>query len=331
MRHRRTRITIAVISVIAILLAVAVYLRKEAPPEVARLLPESAGIVYLNLRPLRAATHFDRRPVPHDPAYQKFIDATGIEFERDLDEVAFALQRMPNPTGPNGPVAFSEIFQGHFDGRRLTRYLAGVAASQETYDGHDVYSIANDGRTVRVVLLGYDMVAVSNTPTAEQIHSILDRYRTSALPFSGSTLLTRHYADVPLLSLAWGIGQIGLPLGEDGGITMMGFKLPLSVDATFIASLRWTGALRLRIEEIAPTQMAATASANSISALVSVFRAAENTLPGSMTDPATVALLNSTKITHHKDRAVLNATLPPAMLQKIVSTPQSAFPVPGGR
>ncbi|TCK72801.1 hypothetical protein [Acidipila rosea] len=326
--RKRTRITILVAAVILVLLVVAVYLRKKAPPEVARLLPESDGIVYLNLRPLRAATHFDQRQVPHDPDYQKFIDATGIVFERDLDEAAFALHRRPDPFGPNGPVAFSEVFDGRFDGHRLTNYLAGVAASQEKYAGHTIYNVPSDGRTVRVVLLGYDMVAISNTPTSEQIHSMIDRYRTAALPFSGSTLLAQHYADVPLLSLAWGVGQIGLPLGQEGGIRIMGIRLPLAVDATFIASLRWTGSIRLRIEEIAPTEGAATASAESIKALVSIFRAAENNLPGSLTDADTAALLNSTKVVHYKDRAVLTATLPPTLLQRIVSAPEKTHSLP---
>ena len=145
----------------------------------------------------------------HSPEYQQFIDATGIQFERDLDEAAFALHRMPNPHGPNGAMAFSEVFVGHFDGRRLAEYLAALATSQEDYAGHTIYNIPSEGRTVRVTLLGYDIVAVSNTPSAEQIHSMIDRYRTAALPFSGSSLLSKHYSQVPLLAVAWGIGQIG--------------------------------------------------------------------------------------------------------------------------
>src|SRR5277367_4132122 len=214
--HRRTRVTIAIVAVVLLLLAGAIYLRKKAPPEAARLLPESDGIVYFNLRPLRAATRFDQHPVQHDPEYQRFIDLTGIEVERDLEEVAFALHRMPDPNGPNGPVAFSEVLVGHFDGRRLSSYLGSVAGSTETYAGHEIYNIPSDGRTVRVTLLGYDMIAVSNTPTEEQIHSILDRYRSAALPFAGSSVLTDHYEEVPLLSIAWGIGQIGLPFGDSG-------------------------------------------------------------------------------------------------------------------
>src|SRR5271166_3448718 len=115
--HRRTRLTIAIVVVVLLLLAGAIYLRKKAPPEAARLLPESDGIVYINLRPLRAATHFDQRPVNRDPGYQSFIDATGFVFERDLDEAAFAMHQMPNPSGPNGMVAFSEVFEGRFDGK----------------------------------------------------------------------------------------------------------------------------------------------------------------------------------------------------------------------
>src|ERR1700719_54900 len=97
--RKRTKTTIVIAGLILLALAGAVYLRKKAPPEVARLLPESDGIVYLNVRPLRAATHLEQHPVQHDADYQHFIDATGIDPERDLNQVAFALDRMPDPNG----------------------------------------------------------------------------------------------------------------------------------------------------------------------------------------------------------------------------------------
>jgi len=320
--HRRTRVTIAIVLVVLLLLAGALYLRKKAPPEAARLLPESDGIVYLNLRPLRAATRFNQHPVHHDSDYQHFIDETGVDAERDLEEVAFALHRMPDPNGPNGSVAFSEVFVGHFDGRRLSRYLASVAGSTETYAGHEIYNIPSDGRTVRVTLLGYDMIAVSNTPSEEQIHSILDRYRTAALPFTGSSLLAAHYSDVPLLSLAWGVGQIGLPLGDAAGsVQVMGMSLPLTFDATFIASLSWTGKTRLRVEEIAPTEAAAKASAESIGSILTLARSAGDAAPAGLTDPDTRALLDSAQVEHHRDRVVLTATVPSGLLQRLVSAP----------
>jgi hypothetical protein len=329
---RRTKATIIIVLLVLILVALAAYLRRKAPPEAARLLPESDCILYFNLRPLRAYTHFDRNQVPRDPQYQAFIDATGFEFERDLDEAAFGLHRMANPLGPNGAVAYSEVFLGHIDGKRLAKYLGSIAAQTEEYAGHTIYDIPSQGRTVRVALLGYDMVAASNTPTPEQIHSMLDRYRTSALPFSGSSLLTDHYPEVPLLSVAWGIGKITVPLKSDG-IRIMGFHFPIALDTTFIGSLRWAGALRLKIEEIAPTELAATVSSDALSTMVAIGRAAENNLPSAMTNADIRDLLNSTDIEHKNDRAVVTATLPVSLLQKLVSAPNSlrSLPQPSAR
>jgi hypothetical protein len=333
MTHRRTKLSIAIVLVVLVLLAGAIYLRKEAPPEAARLLPESDGIVYFNLRPLRAATHFDQHPVEHSPEYQHFIDATGIQFEHDLDEAAFALHRMANPKGPNGELAFSEVFVGHFDGRRLADYLASIAASQETYAGHTVYDVSSEGRTVRVVLLGYDIVAVSNTPSSEQIHSMIDRYRTAALPFSGSSLLSKYYSKLPLLSVAWGIGQIGQPLAN-GGARVLGLKLPLPPDSTFLASLTWIGKIHLRVTQIAPTDAAAADTTESLETILVLVKSMANT-PGAGTyDTDARALINSIVVERHRNEAVLTATLPTALLQRAMNHPQElkVLPVPeGGR
>ncbi|HEY2860756.1 MAG TPA: hypothetical protein VGJ21_20255, partial [Terracidiphilus sp.] len=214
--RKRTRNSLLIALALVAALIVAVWLRKHAPPEIARLLPESDAIVYANLRPIRLATHFDRTAVAHSADYQRFIDATGIDPERDLDAAAFALHRMDNPNGPNGPVAYSEVFEGRFDGARLARYLSSIASSQENYAGHTVYTVPVEGRQVRVAQLGYDTIAASNMPTTEQIHAMLDRYRAAASPFSGSSLLATYYRDVPLLSSAWAIGHIGLPFSQNG-------------------------------------------------------------------------------------------------------------------
>src|SRR3954454_14469912 len=173
--RRRTRTTLLIAVIVLALLGALAYLRQKAPPEVARLLPESDGIVYINFEPLRAAMHFDQHPVAHDAGYQKFIDATGFVFERDLHQAAIAIHHMQDPRGPNGPVAYSEVFAGHFDHKRLTTWLQGSSEAREQYADRTIYSLHNQGRTVRIVMLGYEMVAVSNTPTAEQIHAMVDR------------------------------------------------------------------------------------------------------------------------------------------------------------
>jgi hypothetical protein len=329
MSHRRKRFTIGIVLIVLLLLAGAIYLRKIAPPEAARLLPESDGIVYLNFRAIRSAAHFNEHPVEHAPDYQRFIDATGIQFERDLDEAAFALHQMPNPNGPNGSVAFSDVFVGHFDGRRLANYLATLAASKEDYAGHTIFSIPSQGRTVRVAVLGYDIVAVSNTPTAEQIHSMIDRYRTAALPFAGSSLLSKHYAQVPLLSFAWGIGKIALPLGKTGGLHVMGVRLPIPVDATFIASLRWIGRIHLRIEEIAPNESAAADSTESLQMLLTLVHSLESSGGVQPFDAETRVFLDSMNVVRHENRAVLTATVPTPLLEHLLTSPDEMKAIPG--
>jgi hypothetical protein len=325
--RKRTRYSLLLVLALVSALVVAVILRKTAPPEAARLLPESDAILYANLRPIRAATHFDRTPVQRSAEFARFIEATGIVPERDLDAAAFALHRMESPNGPNGPVAYSEVFEGRFDGDRLNRYLLSIASTHEEYAGHTVYTVPVDGRTLRIAQLGYDTVAASNMPTTEQIHEMLDRYRAAASPFSGSSLLSARYRDVPLLSAAWGIGHVGLPFSEHGRITVFGLELPLPEDTTFVASLRYgVGALRLRIEQIAPTEADAERSAQSLGALAHLIQAVQPKIE-SHTDPAEAAdmheMTNSIQVEQKRDRTVITAMVPVELLRKITAPPDT--------
>jgi hypothetical protein len=331
--RRRTRYSLLLMLALMVALVVALVLRKAAPPEAARLLPESDAIVYANVKPLRAATHFDRTPVTRNPDYQRFVDATGIVPERDLDSAAFALHRMDNPNGPNGPVGYSEVFEGRFDGGRLASYLETIATSKESYAGHDIYTIAvGDGkltRPLRIAQLGYDTIAASNMPTPEQIHSILDRHRAAASPFSGSSLLSERYRDVPAFSSAWAIGHIGLPFSDRGYISIFGLELPLAEDTTFVASLRFLGTLHLKIEQIATSEAdAAKATATLISLLgllKTVEKAEAQMHPQAATDAEFQQLTDSAKIEQHKDRAVVTANIPLDLVKKLTT------PSPEGR
>jgi hypothetical protein len=337
--RKSTRYSLLLVLALIAALAVALVLRKKAPPEVARLLPESDAIVYANLKPLRLATHFDRTVVKRSPEYQHFVDATGIVPERDLDEAAFALHRMDDPAGPNGPVAYSEVFEGRFDGEKLAQYLGSIATAQESYAGHTIYTIpvgepAQGGvRHLRVTQLGYDTIAASNMPTGEQIHLILDRYRAAASPFSGSSLLSARYGDVPLLSSAWAIGHIGLPFSERGKITVFGLELPLSEDTDFVASLQYLGSVRLRIEELAPSEADAMRTVETLTTLLGIFRSiqktqAEQAPPSQPQDAAIAEALGSLRIVRHDDRAVLTANIPTELLRQL-ATPVAQDATPG--
>ncbi len=330
--HRRTRRTLWILATVLAFLALAVFLRSKAPPEAARLLPESDGILYFNLKPVRAFLHKDLKPPARVPEYQQFVDATGLDWERDLDQVAIALHRMPSPNGPNGAVAYSMVLVGNFTGKRLNTWLDAHAASRETYAGHTIYSVSSEGRTVRVAQIGYDMVAVSNTPTPEQIHSMLDRHRSAALPFAGSTLLSQHYHEVPLLALAWGVGQIALPLSESGAIHIFGFSLPFEDDATIVASvtpaLSLGGALHVKVEEIAATDDQAASQAASLATLVTLARGFSAPLSLIPANNGLRQLLNTAEVTQKRNRVVVTATLSPALLANLAQEEASPQPVP---
>ena len=336
--NRRTRRTLLVVAGVLVLLALAVFLRSKAPPEAARLLPESDGIIYVNLRPVRTFFKANLKPPQRVPEYAQFVEATGIDWERDLDQAAIALHRMPDPNGPNGPVAYSMVLVGRLTGAKLNSWLETHAADRENYAGHTIFNVPSEGRTVRVTQVGYDMLAVSNYPTTEKIHSILDRHRTAALPFAGSTLLSRHYRDIPLLSLAWGVGQIGLPFNENGAISVFGFRLPLQADSTIVASLSpelsLKGILRLRLEEFAPTNDTAASQAASLNMLITLARGFTQPLSGNAANRGLKELLRSAEVTQSRNRVLLKANVPVSMLTGLAGGEDSAIqseaaPAPG--
>jgi hypothetical protein len=336
--HRRTRRTLWILAAVLLLLAVAIYLRSKAPPEAARLLPESDGIIYFNLKPIRSFLRKDLKPPRRDPDYQRFVDDTGFDWERDLDQVAIALHRMSDPHGPNGPVAYSMVLVGNLTSKHLNAWLEAHAASRESYAGHTIYSIPSENRTVRVAQIGYDMLAVSNMPTAEQIHSMLDRHRTAALPFAGSTLLNEHYHDVPLLSIGWGMGQIGLPFSESGAIHILGFSLPLEDDSTIVAAvtpaLSLGGSLNVKLEEFAATDDVAASQAAALATLVTLARGFTVPLEANPANNGLRQLLRTAAVTQKRNRVVVTATLSPALLTKLAegensspdSAPETALP-----
>jgi hypothetical protein len=190
MRIRRRLPIILAVLLVAAAVALAVVLRKHAPPEAARLLPAADGFVYINLGWMRRANLTGELPVvPHDPEYEQFIQATGFQFERDLDEAALAIHypAMSAQTKPDSaqPPRFSEVFVGKFDGERLRSYLRQISSSVDNYQTRDIYNIPLEGRTVRVAILGVDTVAASNLDDPLAIRGIIDRSRKLASPFGG--------------------------------------------------------------------------------------------------------------------------------------------------
>ncbi len=210
MRHRR-RILWIILAVLLVAGAIttAVLLRKRAAPDVVRLLPNADAILYVNLEPVRLLTDLGKKPPTNrEPDYEEFVRQTGFEFERDLDRAALAIHYGQPKGKSEGATRYSEILQGHFDGQRITEYLRKLSKDVEHYRDFDIYIIPLEGRTLRVVLLGVDTAAASNTEETDAIHGMVDRYKQAALPFAGPDLVRDYYARVPLGSVVWTIAQI---------------------------------------------------------------------------------------------------------------------------
>ncbi|MGH9546971.1 MAG: hypothetical protein ACRD23_17340 [Terriglobales bacterium] len=327
--RRRLPIWFGVV-LVAAAIALAVALRKHAPPEPARLLPGADGYFYVDLKWVRRANIAGQLPdVPHEPEYEQFIQATGFQFERDLDQAAFAIhypvKRKAQPATPQ-PSRFSEVFVGKIDGERLRAYLGKISGSVENYRSVDIYSIPLEGRTLRVAVLGVDTVAASNHDDPMVIRGIVDRSRKVASPFGGPALLRRYYKYVPLASLAWAIFKVD-PVDSAPSPNALSFLF--TKPATVVASARYLGRVHFRAEAFTGSADDAQRLTEQLGTFLQLFHTAEGKVATPDNDPDMKAFFDGLRVTRHDDRAVLTAAIPPGFIRKaVVSPPAEAQPMP---
>ncbi|HUJ94584.1 MAG TPA: hypothetical protein VLW84_04905 [Terriglobales bacterium] len=319
---RRLPVLLGVLLVAAAVAAVVV-LRKHAPPEPARLLPGADGFFYLNFKWIRRANLVAKLPpVSHDPEYEQFIQATGFEFERDLDQAALAIH-YPSATAAatkaSVPAHFSEIFVGKLDGERLRAYLRNLSHSVENYHSIDIYTISLEGRTLRVAILGVDMVAASNQPDPQVIHGIIDRSRKLASPFGGPALLRQYYKEVPIASLGWAIFRLN-PGGEPAPM-QFGLSFLFSKPAVIVASARFLGKVHVRAEAFTADEADARQVAEKVTTFLNLFHTAENTASAQGPDPDVKAFFDGLKVEQHSDKVIVTSVVPPGFIRKAVAEP----------
>ncbi len=130
-------------------------------------MPASANaVVFLDLAALRASPFLAQlfawapRPAP-DEEYTQFVQATGFNYERDLDRMALGVSR-----GSNGSI-FVVIADGRFDRARIEAY-ARRSGKSEAKNGATIFSIAPSG-TSQVLFFTFlrgDRMAWTNDPSA---------------------------------------------------------------------------------------------------------------------------------------------------------------------
>lgn len=335
MRIKRALPIVLAVVAVGAAVTLTVQLRKHAPPEPARLLPGADGFLYANFSWVRKLSSTPLPTVSHDPEYERFIRETGIEFERDLDAVAFAVHYPQSwPGGGSGGAAaeprFSEVFVGNFHKEKLATYLHGMAKSVENYNSVDIFSIPLDRRTFRVAILSADSVAASNHDDPAVIRGIVDRSRRLASPFGGPALLRKNYKRVQLASPFWTVAHIepGAPLYE-GWEDFLPHPADLVVSASFnpLHLPLHPGSLHLRAEALTANDDDARSLTDKATVFLSMFHSAETSVGSPGTDADVKAVFDSLQVRQEDSRAVLTATLPAGVFRKLVESQQMPAPV----
>ena len=342
MRIRRTLPIALAVVVVAAAVTVTVQLRKHAPPEPARLLPAADAFFYADFDWVRKANGGKAFvPVAHDPEYERFIQETGFDFERDLDAVAFAMhypQSWPGGgTGGSAPEPrFSEVFIGRFDGGKCAAYLKKIAKSVENYHSVDIFSVPIYDRTFRIAILGVDTVAASNHEDSAVIHGMVERSRRLASPFAGPAFLRRYYRRVQLASPVWAMARVEPTVPEfEGWSTVFPKPANLVISASYNPlhlPLR-AGALHVRAEAWAGDDQDARNIADKMNVFLNLFQGAETSVGSPGSDEDVKAFFDSLQVRQEDSRAVLYATLPLALFRKVVSGQPPPMPTvqpPGG-
>jgi hypothetical protein len=335
MRKRRTLPIALAVLIVAAAIVAAVQLRKHAPPEAARLLPGGDAFFYVNYGWIRKATNGKAvLPVAHDPEYERFIQETGFDFDRDLDAVAFAAHYPEHwPAGGTGGAApeprFSEIFIARFDAGKISAYLKKIAQSVENYHSVDIFTIPIYGRTLRVAILGVDTVAASNHDDVAVIHGMVDRSRRLASPFGGPAMLRRYYKHVQFASPVWAVARV-----DPGAPPFQAWSTVFSKPADLVISASYnplllplhSGALHLRAEAWAADENGARVIAEKANLFLTMFHSAETSVGSPGNDSDLKALFDSLQVSHEDSRAVANATVPTGIFRKLMESPPVAGP-----
>jgi hypothetical protein len=123
---------------------------------------DSTSVVYLDFQDLRSSAFLaeilTRAPRPQtEEEYLKFVQATGFDFEKDLDRVGISF------SGSAQTPKTMAVAEGRFDRRRIETYSAQFG-TLKTANGKTIYavSLSNPPRTAYFTFLRDDQMAICN-------------------------------------------------------------------------------------------------------------------------------------------------------------------------
>jgi hypothetical protein len=154
-------------------------------PTLVRAVPQGQFLLYANLEPLRGAGVLGgASAVSKAPEYQTFIQQSGVDFERDVDELALSISDSAAAAHHTSTL----LLRGRF-GEHLRNYLATHGRRIKSAGDGDIFEFdrANGEPPVFVALLG-SLAVITNSSDPELMATIAHNYRFSALPFQSAGL-----------------------------------------------------------------------------------------------------------------------------------------------
>src|SRR5271165_2855748 len=170
----------------------------------AHLPADSSSVLYLDLQELRASPFLAQilawapHPPPEDE-YTKFVQATGFDYERDLDRVGVSF----SGTAEN-PKRMA-VAEGHFDRKKIEAYSARFG-TLKTANGKTIYAVTLNSppRTAYFSFLRDDQVALCNDASCffqgSEISMNADQWREHFLRLAGTPVFAVLRQDSQLLS-----------------------------------------------------------------------------------------------------------------------------------
>jgi hypothetical protein len=190
-----------------------------------RLPGDSTSVIYVDLKELRTSSFFSQllawAPAPSvDEEYAKFVQATGFDYERDLDRVGISL------SGTAQHPKTMAVAEGRFDRKRIEAYSARFG-TLKTATGKTIYAVAlsKPVRTAYFTFLRDNQVALCSDAScffqASEKSADDEEWREHFLRLGGTPLFGIMRQDSQLLSAlsqrgpgGWRSPQLATLLGQ---------------------------------------------------------------------------------------------------------------------
>ena len=141
-----------------------------------RMPADSNAVVFADVAELRSAPFvaqlFAWAPQPEpDEDYARFLNETGFHYERDLDRVAIAFQKVGQDS------AFFAVADGRFDRQKISA-LANKSGTVKKHGGHEVFAIPESGEAKNIYLTFLNTGRIVLTDRAELAQTLAARKRS---------------------------------------------------------------------------------------------------------------------------------------------------------